>query len=524
VRVATGLPWSAAFGDSALRMSMITAPTWPRHVEGFLHANLYTKNNKEIIKLVIPPPASRVSISIFSCFYRKRAKKKENAYSQTFASDLKSAEVYTFFAVFMASLQVFAAEAYEKSPKPTVGDWKLILSTPTLKVYKNNGTILVSVRGTFDAADVKADSAIAVNALATTQRYKQDEAMLRNLQQTLPPEATAYYGVGHSLGGAILDDFLQRGLVKAAVSYNPAVQPKDWKGGSPHTRIYQQGDPLYEIMGRFTAGSTVVPASELSLLNSILVKLPYVGSLLKKYLRHSVDTSFHQVTPEAAFEMTETPVPQPAARPPPQQRAPVRYVYDATLGRRVPQPSMIGRGKETILDDGAQKIINDDKDVLEWTDDDVMKYIPDAYRVFTPDDIKAATDLLTEWLNTPKLFPWMEMNKPMFSRANIGGWLSDLHGQLVDSFYGYIRDLEWSEKDRLISHTKAKLTYAFMSQWEPSDGKKEQEMDHYNYKQWIEFLRAYIDWMKTKASYYQEKPTLKQLKQAETGERPLRGF
>lgn len=144
-------------------------------------------------------------------------------------------------------------ESYEASPKEKVGGLTLIRHTPTLKFYlgKDN-TIVVGIRGTFDAADVKADALIGTNALGRSARFKADLATLQQFQKEYSPSDYDYYGVGHSLGGAILDLFLAKGLLKSGVSYNPAIQPLDIRKENKNHRIYFIDDPLYRLMGQFS--------------------------------------------------------------------------------------------------------------------------------------------------------------------------------------------------------------------------------------------------------------------------------
>ena len=69
-----------------------------------------------------------------------------------------------------------------------------------------------------------------------------------------------YYGAGHSMGGEILDQFIKRGMIKAGISYNPAIQTGDIRDAdlaSKNYRIYASGDPLYKIIGQFDHPSEV---------------------------------------------------------------------------------------------------------------------------------------------------------------------------------------------------------------------------------------------------------------------------
>ena len=66
-----------------------------------------------------------------------------------------------------------------------------------------------------------------------------------------------FYGVGHSLGGALVDRFLQAGLLNQAVSYNPAVE-KGYFDNTNNKRIYIESDPLYKSMGKYANNIEVI--------------------------------------------------------------------------------------------------------------------------------------------------------------------------------------------------------------------------------------------------------------------------
>jgi hypothetical protein len=153
-------------------------------------------------------------------------------------------------------LQQMATAAYAEgrgsTPPAFIGNWQRVGNSPTLVFYRNSDTIVVGIRGTMGSLfgeDWRANYTLPFNGLAGTNRYKKDRAALLNFQTRYPPSQFEYYGVGHSLGGAILDMFLSEGLIRNGVSYNPAIQTKDIKGTLPNERIYDANDPLYAIMG-----------------------------------------------------------------------------------------------------------------------------------------------------------------------------------------------------------------------------------------------------------------------------------
>ena len=170
--------------------------------------------------------------------------------------------------------------------------WGLVFQNPTLKIYQNGNTLVVGIRGTkpTDTGDLSADASIAVGQLASSNRYKNDERTLKEFQSRFPPSQYDYYGVGHSLGGAILDMFIKQGLVKNGVSYNPAVQPQDLSSNSTQNeRIYTSTDPLYQTLGRNLTVKPEVRQREVPWYEKLVSYVPWAGSAFSLYKAHTLD-------------------------------------------------------------------------------------------------------------------------------------------------------------------------------------------------------------------------------------------
>jgi hypothetical protein len=186
-------------------------------------------------------------------------------------------------------LHQIATEAYKGNPNRGVGQFRLLSATPTLKFYKSGNTVIVGIRGTVpsDFEDVKADGLISVNQLETSNRYRKDLAELNRVRSSLPTDD--FYGVGHSLGGAILDAFLHTGMLKSGVSYNPAVQPKDFQSNVPNHRIYQKGDPLYALGKNFLKNAPEVrEAKPMSWKDRLISYVPYAGKVYNYLNAHNL--------------------------------------------------------------------------------------------------------------------------------------------------------------------------------------------------------------------------------------------
>ena len=142
-----------------------------------------------------------------------------------------------------------AQESYKGSAEKSVNGWTLVEESPTLKIYNKGGRMIVAIRGTNDAEDVKADVLLGVNKLESSSRFQKDKQFLEDFQRRNPQYE--YEGVGHSLGGAVLDLFLRNGMIKKGTSFNPAIQPRDFNQQLSNRRIFMEGDPLYNLAKPF---------------------------------------------------------------------------------------------------------------------------------------------------------------------------------------------------------------------------------------------------------------------------------
>jgi pimeloyl-ACP methyl ester carboxylesterase len=155
-------------------------------------------------------------------------------------------------------------QAYSTEPTDLAGGWRLVDGTPTLKVFKNATQILVGLRGTADARDVRADAAIPWNALKDSDRYKDDFKTMERLVRKFPPHTYTWHLTGHSLGSAVgLALKKQFPFIKDAVFFNGALQPADvWTQDPSVKHIYSALDPLFAVAGRFIRNSQIVPGAE----------------------------------------------------------------------------------------------------------------------------------------------------------------------------------------------------------------------------------------------------------------------
>lgn len=165
-------------------------------------------------------------------------------------------------------------QAYQKTPAKKVDGWTLLQPYSNgIKAYLKDRDIVVAVRGTADGRDVQADLQIIYSGLPNSSRFKEDERIIQDIQRKFKPRHYNYYGVGHSLGGAILDELIDRGYIKEGISYNPAVDLSKFRNDTRNHRIYNSSDALYNIMGRFTKNPEV-RKNKLSTLGKIASFIP----------------------------------------------------------------------------------------------------------------------------------------------------------------------------------------------------------------------------------------------------------
>lgn len=186
-------------------------------------------------------------------------------------------------------LPKLAYEAYEKTPRKHVGDYELVRETDTAKFYKKGKNIVVAVRGTelTSKDDLNADAAIAFNRVKNTRRFKKDAEAVKDVQRQFSPSEYNYSAVGHSLGGAIVDNLVHRGYVKSGTSYNPAIEPKYIRKHG-NKRIYNPDDVLYKIEGRYASDVKVAKRRDKSLAEIATEPIPYLGKVLKGLKAHEL--------------------------------------------------------------------------------------------------------------------------------------------------------------------------------------------------------------------------------------------
>jgi len=168
----------------------------------------------------------------------------------------------------LVTLQKMAHASYHHPPREgenEIGGWTLVQGNEWIKFYAKGNKVVIATRGSQTGEDwTDANRRIPFNDLESSTVYKRDEDYIREFKAN-NPQYTTYYGIGHSLSGAINDIYLRKGIVSEAVSYNPAVETQYLRAQVPnHRRIYMKDDPLYKLMGQWLVQKPEVRASKIS--------------------------------------------------------------------------------------------------------------------------------------------------------------------------------------------------------------------------------------------------------------------
>ena len=273
--------------DILLRSGLMNVPQAREIVQTYKSGKIRQAQN-EIARFLNADSADKVLGTVARSGEKKASGRGGNTHSLHGAGPIPELSI----------LQQIAKAAYSTSPPQNIGPFKLRSYTPTLKFYvvtqpsdqRHIDTVVVGIRGTntSDKQDLWADTQLAIGRLEETPRWKKDLDDFNAFMSRLPDrQSVDVYGVAHSLGSAILDAFLKKGLIKQGVSYNGAISLGDAQKNIPNRRIYQEGDPLLAIMGRSAKNVEIRPKKQKKesffgkVANAASYFIPYVG-LVKK--------------------------------------------------------------------------------------------------------------------------------------------------------------------------------------------------------------------------------------------------
>ena len=135
--------------------------------------------------------------------------------------------------------QQMAKAAYGSVPE-MVGPFRLKKYNPAQSVafYEDDeGTMVAAIAGTQSAHEALTEWwRVPTNQVEGGERYRQAEAAIRQARREFP-DVLEWYGVGHSLGGAIIDSLIEKGLLDGGHTFNPAIQTQHLSARQEHLRL-----------------------------------------------------------------------------------------------------------------------------------------------------------------------------------------------------------------------------------------------------------------------------------------------
>jgi DNA adenine methylase len=141
-----------------------------------------------------------------------------------------------------------------KVPPPQVGGFRLIKTGTNLAFYEDDDkTVVLAIAGTRSAHEAITEWwRVPFNLIDSGARYKEVESALLAARREFP-DATGWFGVGHSLAGSIIDTLIDKGLLDGGHTFNPAIQSKHLLKPTKNTRIFKEGDLLGTLAKPFRA-------------------------------------------------------------------------------------------------------------------------------------------------------------------------------------------------------------------------------------------------------------------------------
>lgn len=171
--------------------------------------------------------------------------------------------------------------------------YTFIAGNGTVGVYQKKGARLFAIRGMrpTDSADRSACLSLLTNGLSDSARYKKDKEFIQK-HKTLGVKQII---VGHSLGGAIVDQLIDDGMFTRGLSFNPAIQPKDiFK--TANRRLYNKDDFLYLLIGKYSGNHGLIDVDFGAFEGS------WIETLFKLWTAHKIDQFIEHKTDETPME------------------------------------------------------------------------------------------------------------------------------------------------------------------------------------------------------------------------------
>ena len=192
-----------------------------------------------------------------------------------------------------------ATQTYARAIKNTyegkqdLPGYKFIASNGNVGVYQKKGSRLFALRGmrVSDSADRSAVLSLITNDLKDSARYKKDKEFIQKHRILGVKQIT----VGHSLGGAIIDQLIDDGITNRGLSFNPAMQPKDiFK--TANRRLYNKDDFIYLLIGKYSGNHALTDIDFDAFEGS------WFHVLFKLWTAHKIDQFIEHKTDEKPLE------------------------------------------------------------------------------------------------------------------------------------------------------------------------------------------------------------------------------
>lgn len=194
----------------------------------------------------------------------------------------------------MSAIQTYATAIRNTYQNKTQLDgYKFVVTNGNVGVYQKKGARLFAIRGmrVSDSDDRSAVLSLITNSLADSARYKKDKAFIEKYKIL----GVKNIAVGHSLGGAILDQLIDDGVFTRGLSFNPAMQPKDiFKTGN--RRLYNKDDFLYLLIGKYSGNHGLIDVDFRAFEGS------WFHVLFKLWTAHRIDQFVEHKTDEEPLE------------------------------------------------------------------------------------------------------------------------------------------------------------------------------------------------------------------------------
>jgi hypothetical protein len=171
--------------------------------------------------------------------------------------------------------------------------YKFIARNGNVNVYQKKGARLFAIRGMrpSDATDRSAVLSLLTNDLKNSARYKKDKEFIMK-HKTLGVKVIT---VGHSLGGAIVDQLIDDGVITRGLSFNPAIQPKDLFK-TANRRLYNKDDFLYLLIGKYSGNHGLIDLDFKAFEGS------WLEVLFKLWTAHKIEQFVENKTDEPRME------------------------------------------------------------------------------------------------------------------------------------------------------------------------------------------------------------------------------